>query len=292
MTAVIIPAFNEAASIDETLRAVLDSAGDRDVEVIVVCNGCTDDTAQRARRHEPRVRVIETPKGSKTNALNLGDEAAVSFPRLYLDADVVISKTLIADLVQSLDDPQPRVAYPNVHYDLEASSAAVRAFYDVWRSMPYNRPGRIGVGVYAMNRAGRERFGRFPDLIADDGFVRGQFTGDECRIVETCFTTVRAPATLRSLVKIKTRSRLGLYQLRRLHPDVMRRHHVPSARHRIASGEDRSRSIVGRTLGGLSVYLLVNVITRMRAAVQARSLEHYCWERDESTRRNLAMEQA
>ena len=285
MTAVIIPAYNEAASIEETLQAVLNSAGDEAAEVIVVCNGCTDDTARRSRRFGPRVQVIETPVGSKPHALNLGDEAAKSFPRIYLDADVLVSKTLIGDLARALDDPRPLVAYPNVNHDLERSSAAVRAFYDVWRSMPYNLPGRIGVGVYALNRGGRERFGRFPDLISDDGFVRGQFSVDECRIIESCSTTVRAPATLGSLVKIKTRARLGVYQLRRLHPEALRRHHSSGD-----LGDGRRRATAGTRLRNWPVYLVVNAVTRLRAAFQMRSLERYRWERDESTRTHLAME--
>ncbi|MGC1274993.1 MAG: glycosyltransferase [Planctomycetaceae bacterium] len=284
MTAVIIPAFNEAASIEATLHAVLAGNEGVDAEVIVVCNGCTDDTADRARRCAPHVRVVETPIGSKTHALNLGDDVASSYPRIYLDADIVVSKSLLGDLARVLDANRPLVAYPSVNYDLRSSSRAVRAFYEVWRSMPYNRPGRIGVGVFAMNRAGRERFGRFPDVISDDGFVRGQFSEDECRIVETCSTTVRAPATFRSLVKIKTRSRLGLYQLRRLHPDVLRRHGA-AAPWRLPIGSTAR-------LTGLPVYLLVNLVTRVRAANQRRSLERYRWERDESTRSELVMERA
>ncbi len=103
MTAIIIPAHNEAARIDATLQAVLSSIGDEGVQVIVVCNGCNDDTADRARQYAPRVCVLETTVASKTNALNLGDEAASSFPRIYLDADVIVSKSLVSDLVRALE---------------------------------------------------------------------------------------------------------------------------------------------------------------------------------------------
>jgi glycosyltransferase involved in cell wall biosynthesis len=309
VTTVIIPAYNEAASIERTLKSVLASADatsagaaradatdleSTGAEVIVVCNGCTDDTADRARRFGSRVRVIETPVGSKTHAMNLGDEAATSYPRIYLDADVVVSKTFIADLTRALDGPEPRVAYPDVVYDLADSSSPVRAFYDVWRSMPYNRPGRIGVGVYALNRSGRARFDRFPSVISDDGFVRGQFTEHECRVVDTCTTTVQAPATLGALVKIKTRSRLGLYQLRRSYPEVLKRHAS-----QLRSTQPRSTSPAGhdsgrrrpRRISGMPVYLLVNAVTRLRAARQSRALDGYRWERDETTRRELVMEQ-
>ena len=52
MTTIIIPAHNEAAVIGQTLQGLLRQAGEGD-EVIVVCNGCSDDTAGVARRFEP-----------------------------------------------------------------------------------------------------------------------------------------------------------------------------------------------------------------------------------------------
>jgi glycosyltransferase involved in cell wall biosynthesis len=286
MTAIIIPAHNESTSIEATLSALLESLDAleadhlENAEVIVVCNGCTDDTAQRAGRFAPRVRVLETTVASKTHALNLGDEAARSYPRLYLDADVRVSKSLVGDLVQALDDDRPLVAYPAVEFDLRSSSTAVRAFYDVWQWLPYNRPGRIGVGLYALNRPGRERFPCFPEVISDDGFVRGHFSEDECRIVRTCQTTVRAPATLSSLVKIKTRSRLGLYQLRRRFPHVLQQRPAPAT-------WCLWRGALGR-LCKFPIYVSVNVLARLRAARQVQRLEDYRWERDESTRTVLA----
>jgi len=46
---IIIPARNEASVIENTLRSLLASKLDRPMQVIVVANGCTDDTADRAR---------------------------------------------------------------------------------------------------------------------------------------------------------------------------------------------------------------------------------------------------
>lgn len=79
MTAIIIPAHNEVAVIERTLTALLDQAGPDD-EVIVVCNGCSDDTAAVARRFAERVTVLETEVPSKTNALNLGIVQPARFP--------------------------------------------------------------------------------------------------------------------------------------------------------------------------------------------------------------------
>ena len=80
---VIIPAHNEAAVIGPCIDAVLnDRSALEGVEVIVVCNGCTDETVDLA--HLRDVVVLEVSEASKAAALSAGDAAASSFPRLYL----------------------------------------------------------------------------------------------------------------------------------------------------------------------------------------------------------------
>lgn len=276
---IIIPAHNESSVIERTLHALLKSAGDRDVEIVVVANGCKDDTAERARRFSDRVTVVESEIGSKVLALNLGDQAATSFPRLYLDGDIEVSETLVGDLFNALDSDEPRAAWSSVKYDTSQSSALVSAFYYVWTRLPYNRPGRIGVGIYSMNEAGRKRFGEFPKIISDDGFVRGQFDASERRIVETCYTTVQAPATARDLIKIRTRSRLGIYELKSADAQAIQRHRAEDSKAKTILTLLRPDMFMR-----FPIYLIVNIIVRLRARQQLKNIKHYKWERDESTR--------
>ena len=91
---VIVPAHDESAVIQRTLATMLRDADKDGLEVIVVCNGCSDDTAERARSFGPPVRVLETDKGSKPLALKMADAAALHFPRLFVDADIEVAHEL------------------------------------------------------------------------------------------------------------------------------------------------------------------------------------------------------
>src|SRR6185437_12473950 len=103
MISVVVPARNESSVIARTLQAMITGALTGEIEVVVVCNACTDDTARIARAFGAPVRVIETELGSKTHALNLGDQAASGFPRIYVDADVVVTIETIRALASRLE---------------------------------------------------------------------------------------------------------------------------------------------------------------------------------------------
>lgn len=281
MTSVIIPAFNEEAVIGRTLASLLASVGDREVEIIVVCNACHDGTAEVAREYGPKVTVIETPQGGKCNAINLGEQSAKTFPRIYLDADITVSPTFFSDLEAALVDSSADVAWPSVRYDVSQSSWLVAGFYRVWTTLPYNRPGRIGVGAYAISEAGRAKFGKFPNIISDDGYVRGLFEAEERRLVDTCHTVVLPPRDLRSLVAVRVRSRMGVQQLHRDHPEVMRRH---SAKRELR-WQDYFGCLRPSVLPFLPLYAAVIVLTKWLAKRKLRQGGHRAsWNRDLSQR--------
>ena len=277
MISVIVPAHNEESVIERCLTALLDGVQPGELEIIVVCNGCSDGTAEKARAFGGPVTVLELDQASKTAALNAGDAAARGFPRMYVDADVVFPLESIRKVAEALAEDGAMLASPVADSELRMSSAPVRAFYDVWLRLPYNRV-MVGTGVYALSESGRARFGEFPDIIADDGYVRSRFTPDERVAVEDAPVTVYAPRTFGDLVRVKTRSRVGGYQVAERFPSP----ETPDKKSVIAMIRSLPWGI------GLPwkvmVYLWVNLVVRIRAHARLRSESSMVWDRDSSAR--------
>lgn len=85
---VVIPARNAAETLGEQLEALCAQDADEHFEVIVVVNGCTDDTEAVARGYQGRLdlRTIESAPGY-SSARNAGALAARSNIVLFCDAD-------------------------------------------------------------------------------------------------------------------------------------------------------------------------------------------------------------
>ena len=275
MLSLIIPAHNEETVIARGLRAIIAGAQPGELEVIVACNGCTDRTAEIARGFGPPVCVIEIPQASKVAALNAADELATGFPRFYVDADVVLDLASIRVMARVLERGDALLAAPALRMDLSQTTWPVRAYYRVWTSLPYNQV-MVGTGAYGLSRAGRARFGRFPDLVADDGFVRFSFSPAERVRVDEAVSWVDPPRSLSGLIRIKTRTRVGFYQHRRTGRD--RRGGDPKP-----LGQMLRMWLTHPSLWpALPCYAAVTLIVRLRAARQFRATVPVRWERDDS----------
>jgi glycosyltransferase involved in cell wall biosynthesis len=273
---VVIPAHDEAAVIRRGLDRLFDSLGDG-VDVVVACNGCTDDTADVARRSGHPVTVVELEAASKPAALTAAERATQALPRVYLDADVLAPGASIRAVLERLDRDGALAARPPLAYDTSASSWVVRRFYRARAQVPAVMGSLWGAGVYALSATGRERFDQFPPLVADDLFVDRLFRPDEIELVDTAPVVVVAPATTSGL----------LASFRR----VYRGNRAMSGE--AAGGRPGTRATVRdlirlarrgpRELVDATVYATVVVVARGLAWRLPRSSGH--WERDETSRR-------
>jgi len=279
MISVIVPAHNEEAVVSRSIESIRRNAGADSYQVVLVANGCSDATATVARRTWPSVHVIETETASKSNALNLGDAEALGFPRFYMDADITLTPEAIDTIGSRMAEAGALAAAPAMEMRFLNASWLVRAYYEVWQELPYVREGMIGVGIYALSEEGRRRFARFPSIIADDGYIRLLFKPEERLCVTECRSIVTAPTSLSGLIKIKTRSRLGGYELAEKFPELA-----------LNEKKDYAGALwpLLRRPGlwpSLFVYLTVNLIVRFRARKMHYRGAHGVWERDESSRR-------
>jgi glycosyltransferase involved in cell wall biosynthesis len=278
MISIIIPAHNESTVIARALEAITSGGQPEELDVVVVCNGCTDNTADIARRFGAPVRVLETEKASKINALNVGDAAAYGYPRIYADADVVLPLKAIRALADRLETGDILAAAPTPKPNLSKCSRVVVAFFTIRGHLPSSREGIGGSGVYALSQAGRNRFGEFPDLIADDGYVRIQFGPEERETLRDVYSVVFAPRNLGDLIKVRTRVFSGTMQLSRMFPDIWQNR-----------GRGNGREIVKlfrfpSLWHKLILYCCINIIARHRAKNRL-SRSGLAWERDDSSRK-------
>lgn len=87
----VIPAYNEEKYLGKTLDSIFQSKPENLLEVIVVNNACTDNTAMVASSHAG-VTVVNQPEKGLTKARQKGLEAARGNLIAYIDADTLVSK--------------------------------------------------------------------------------------------------------------------------------------------------------------------------------------------------------
>ena len=214
MTSVIIPAHNEQAGIPRLLAALLSSAGPAELEIVVVCNGCTDATAAQARTFGAQVQVVEIEQPSKAAALRRGDEVATTFPRLYVDADVVLGTQDVRDLVKTLTESRLLATSPTRRTVRTGLSRAARWYYAVWERLPQVRTGLFGRGVIAVSEEGFRRIAELPRVMADDLAFSESFSPTERAITASAEVLVFPARTWRALVERRVRVAIGNQQLR------------------------------------------------------------------------------
>ncbi|MCZ4508093.1 glycosyltransferase [Streptomyces sp. ActVer] len=102
---VLVPAYNEEAGIESTVRSLL-ASDYPELQIVVIDDGSTDRTAEIAEDiGDPRVLVVRKPNGGKAAALNTGLGHASHDILVMVDADTVFEPDAIHHLVQPLAHP-------------------------------------------------------------------------------------------------------------------------------------------------------------------------------------------
>jgi glycosyltransferase involved in cell wall biosynthesis len=284
VTSIVIAAHDEETVIGRCLDSIQQAAAGDEFEVIVVANGCTDSTIAQAESR--KVRVIELAESGKAQALNVGDAVASRFPRLYLDADMVVSADDIRALSRSLCNSKDLLACaPKRKIKLDKRPLAVRAFFRIQTRLPVYQNGLVGRGAIMVSEAGRARFTEFPDETADDLFLDSLFGLSERMIVDGVTCTIEGPYTTKDLLRRIIRVRRGNIQLRQSELTISKADQ-PMPRVRRSDPWSWLRDVVvpHPTLAPAGiVFATLTLIAEWQAR---RSIDKQTWGRDESTRRS------
>jgi glycosyltransferase involved in cell wall biosynthesis len=272
---IVIPAHDEAQVIGRTLRHLQVGMRPGEFHIVVVANGCSDDTAARARAAAPAARVIETPRPGKAHALNLGRMAAPAGAILVcLDADLEVTSESLRALVAPLRRGEARATCGRMDVLTDRCSPAVRAFYRGWRLNPYFGRGKFG-GLFALAPEGAARVFPLPPVTADDEFVRRSFARHEVAFVPDCVFAARAPRSLGSLLRVRRRSVRGARAISGMG--------LPSPEG--GSARAMVRRVLARPaeLPAFAVFAAVMAAVRVALAVEGRRPAAR-WERDLTSR--------
>ena len=219
---VIIPAYNESAGIEATVRSLV--AFDHPVEIIVVDDGSTDGTADIVAGLDlPGVRLIRQDNAGKPAALNAG-LAASSYPLVVmLDGDTVFEPDAVRILLQPFADPAVGAVSGNTkvanrggllgrwqHIEYVVGFNLDRRLFDLAECMP-TVPGAIG----GFRREALDRVGGVSDLtLAEDTDLTMALCRDGWRVVyeENAKAWTEAPASLGALWQQRYRWCYGTLQ--------------------------------------------------------------------------------
>ena len=110
---VLLPAFNAAAYLPAKLESLLDQTYPPDlIEILIYCDGCTDDTERVARtfaespRAGGRIRIVADPaQRGKPTGLNTLAAAASGDLLLLNDVRQPLSRNTVRDLTRTFTDP-------------------------------------------------------------------------------------------------------------------------------------------------------------------------------------------
>ncbi|MGY3202035.1 polysaccharide deacetylase family protein [Streptomyces sp. TE5632] len=219
---VLVPAYNEAKCIENTVRSLMDS--DHPIEVLVIDDGSSDGTARIVEAMGlPNVRVIRQLNAGKPAALNRGLANARYDIVVMMDGDTVFEPSTVRELVQPFGDPKVGAVAGNAkvgnkdsligawqHIEYVMGFNLDRRMYDILGCMP-TIPGAVG----AFRRSALVPLGGMSDdTLAEDTDVTMALHRAGWRVVyaENARAWTEAPETVQQLWSQRYRWSYGTMQ--------------------------------------------------------------------------------
>lgn len=149
----LVDTYNSAQFIEEAIDTVLaQEFPTEQMEIIVVDDGSTDDTANRVRKYGERIQYLYKPNGGQASALNLGISRAAGEIVALLDGDDYWLPEKLRNIVSEFDKhPELGMVYHNFFYQRGTSPQDLAPAEDLTRIsgfLPDNRNNLLAYDLY------------------------------------------------------------------------------------------------------------------------------------------------
>jgi poly-beta-1,6-N-acetyl-D-glucosamine synthase len=233
---ILVAAYNEAASIADTLESIAKCGYPGDFEVIVIDDGSSDATADIvARQSYPWLRLLRQPRNrGKSAALNRGLAESRYELIITLDADSYLYRNALRHLVERyLSDPTGTRAVAGTmlvrnsrrnwvtrmqEWDYFHGIASIKRVQSLYQGT------LVAQGAFSIyDRATLRELGGWEQCVGEDIVLTWAFLRAGWRVGHAedacCFTN--APDTLRQFIRQRQRWSRGMVEAFRRHPRIL-----------------------------------------------------------------------
>jgi len=230
---IVVPAYNEAKTIESCIRSLLCSDYEK-FEIILVDDGSTDNTLEKMKlfSDHPQVQIISQANGGKASALNHGYELSRGEIIIFADADGIFERDTIKRLIEAFVDEKVACCCGNdaptgLHFNitkLQNLQAHVGTGY-VRRALAYvNCLPIVSGNIGAFRRSVLDKIGLFKvGFIGEDLELtwRVHKAGYRVAFEPRALVRAEAPHTWKGLWNQRVRWARGFIQTMRIHHDLL-----------------------------------------------------------------------
>jgi biofilm PGA synthesis N-glycosyltransferase PgaC len=234
----LVAAYNEEASIEETLISIDRQNYPGPLQVIVINDGSTDGTSlvvQRVQNRYPWLTFVDLKKnGGKARALNIGFKEVLHNLVVTVDADSFLYRGALASIVERYlaDPPNTRAVAGKIlvrnsrqnwitrcqEWDYFHGIAAIKRVQSLFQGT------LVAQGAFSVyDRAALVEVGGWPECVGEDivltwALLKAGYRVGHCE--DACLFT-NVPSTLKQLVKQRQRWARGMTEAFIKHPGIL-----------------------------------------------------------------------
>jgi len=235
---ILVAAYNEEASIEETLVSIDRQQYPGQMQVIVINDGSTDGTAQvveRALHRYPWLTFVDLKKnGGKARALNIGFKEVLHDLVVTVDADSFLYRGALANIIErySADPPNTRAVAGKIlvrnsrknwvtrcqEWDYFHGISAIKRVQSLFQGT------LVAQGAFSVyDRDALAEVGGWPECVGEDivltwALLKAGYRVGHCE--DACLFT-NVPTTVKQLVKQRQRWARGMTEAFIKHPGIL-----------------------------------------------------------------------